>query len=37
MSVWMSPVLVINATFAMFIFLGNFLDAANAFALIGLF
>jgi hypothetical protein len=37
MSVWMSPVLVVNATFGMFIFLGNILDAANAFALIGLF
>ena len=36
MSVWMSPVLVINATFAMFIFLGNFLDAVNSFELIGL-
>ena len=37
MSVWLSPVLVINATFAMFILLGNTLDAANAFAMIGLF
>ena len=36
MSVWMSPVLVINAAFAMFILLGNFLDAVNSFELIGL-
>jgi hypothetical protein len=37
MSVWMSPVLVVNATFALFIVLNGELDASNAFAMIGLF
>lgn len=37
MSVWMSPVLVVNATFAMYILMGNNLTPANAFAMISLF
>ena len=36
-SVWMAPSLVTNATFGMFLGLGNTLDAAKAFGLISLF
>lgn len=36
-SIWMSPVLVVNATFAMFIYLGNKINAENAFSMISLF
>lgn len=34
---WLSPVLIINATFAMYIFLGNDLTPSNTFTLISLF
>ena len=37
MSIWISPVLVVNATFAMYILLGNNLNAGDAFAMISLF
>jgi ABC-type multidrug transport system fused ATPase/permease subunit len=34
---WLSPMLIINATFAMYVLLGNQLTAANTFTLISLF
>jgi ABC-type multidrug transport system fused ATPase/permease subunit len=37
MSIWISPVLVVNATFAMYILMGNNLNPGNAFAMISLF
>lgn len=36
-SVYLSPMLVLNATFGMFIGLGNNLTAGNTFAIISLF
>lgn len=37
LSVWTSPMLILNATFATFVLLGNNLDPANTFAIISLF
>ena len=37
MSIWMSPVLVVNVTFAMYIYLGGTLTPSKAFAMISLF
>ncbi len=34
---WLSPMLIINATFAMYILLGNELESAKTFTIISLF
>lgn len=36
-SVWITPILIINVTFALYIFMGNSLTAEKAFTIISVF